>query len=409
MTDGTRNIAICAIVIVAVAAIAAAVFLTQSSDDDGKIELRYSYDSLGMEAELIQVTGKPIAIDIPGEVTKDGQKYTVTGIDGMAFERCKNLESVSIPKSVSSIDSGAFKECTSLRSITVEDDCGYYYSENGVLFDAAGTKLIAYPAGSIETSYKIPDGTICIVEYAFNGSKNLASIELNEDLILIADGSFNGCTSLKTLTNRTVLNIVKGSDDYGGVAKYADKVDGRIVSYTDEDGSVYSLNLDSGIAQLISYGGDETAVQLEPDIVYQGKDYELRSIGTKAFAETDVTDMYLPYTVSSVMETAFQGCSGLVRFNAGDNLMYIGRLAFDGCTELSVIDMDVGTACIEAKAFEDSKKVTYLCFSHNLLYVGPDAFSQLTFMDGDLEVEPTARNLSGSIWKGTGDGILRFR
>jgi hypothetical protein len=122
MTDGTRNIAICAIVIVAVAAIAAAVFLTQSSDDDGKIELRYSYDSLGMEAELIQVTGKPIAIDIPGEVTKDGQKYTVTGIDGMAFERCKNLESVSIPKSVSSIDSGAFKECTSLRSITVEDD-----------------------------------------------------------------------------------------------------------------------------------------------------------------------------------------------------------------------------------------------------------------------------------------------
>ena len=39
--------------------------------------------------------------------------------------------------------------------------------------------------------------------------------------------------------------------------------------------------------------------------------------------------------------------------------------------------------------------------------MGEDAFADLTFMEGELIVDPTAENLNDTIWSGKGDGILR--
>ncbi len=56
----------------------------------------------------------------PGEtevVIPDGVKK----IGSSAFERCKNLKSITIPDSVTSIGESAFAECTNLKSIIIPD------------------------------------------------------------------------------------------------------------------------------------------------------------------------------------------------------------------------------------------------------------------------------------------------
>ena len=48
---------------------------------------------------------------IPESVTYEGKTYSVTGIGYEAFYACYNLESVTIPNSVTSIGSVAFYRC----------------------------------------------------------------------------------------------------------------------------------------------------------------------------------------------------------------------------------------------------------------------------------------------------------
>ena len=47
--------------------------------------------------------------------------YPVTAIGKQAFDECKKLTTVTIPKSVTSIGAEAFCDCDSLKSITIPD------------------------------------------------------------------------------------------------------------------------------------------------------------------------------------------------------------------------------------------------------------------------------------------------
>lgn len=48
---------------------------------------------------------------IPATITYNGEIYTVTGISGIAFNKCSKLTSIVIPESVTSIGDGAFSGC----------------------------------------------------------------------------------------------------------------------------------------------------------------------------------------------------------------------------------------------------------------------------------------------------------
>jgi len=58
-------------------------------------------------------------IMIPESVSVYDTVYTVTGINALAFQRCNELESVTIPNSVKRIGYASFAECTSLSEITI--------------------------------------------------------------------------------------------------------------------------------------------------------------------------------------------------------------------------------------------------------------------------------------------------
>ncbi|MBQ9860906.1 MAG: leucine-rich repeat domain-containing protein, partial [Clostridia bacterium] len=64
-----------------------------------------------------------------------------------AFRSCVNLESITIPKTVTGIGTDAFYGCTALSSVTVDAQNQSFSSVDGVLFDKQKTKLIYYPLG----------------------------------------------------------------------------------------------------------------------------------------------------------------------------------------------------------------------------------------------------------------------
>lgn len=144
---------------------------------------------------------------IPEEVNYEGKMYTVDRIEWLAFDFCKTLTKVRIPKTVVNIKHYAsyedcknpFCNCTSLESIEVDEANPSMCSIDGVLFSKDKTQLYCYPAGAKRETYSVPDGVTWLGGDAFAYNSSLTSIYMPNSVTHMAFGTFNGCKSLKSI------------------------------------------------------------------------------------------------------------------------------------------------------------------------------------------------------------------
>ncbi len=140
----------------------------------------------------------------------------ITAIDTHAFEKCTNLEKISIPDTITSISYKIFTNCTKLK-YNEYDNARYLGNKNNpcvVLMKAKdtsitsceinnNTKVIGDYAFSFctgLTSITIPNSVTSIGEYAFSGCRGLESITISDSVTSIGSHAFYGCTGLKSVT-----------------------------------------------------------------------------------------------------------------------------------------------------------------------------------------------------------------
>jgi hypothetical protein len=144
---------------------------------------------------------------IPEEVNYEGKMYTVDRIEWLAFDFCKTLTKVRIPKTVVNIKHYAsdedcknpFCNCTSLESIEVDEANPSMCSIDGVLFSKDKTQLYCYPAGAKRETYSVPDGVTWLGGDAFAYNSSLTSIYMPNSVTHMAFGTFGNCKSLKSI------------------------------------------------------------------------------------------------------------------------------------------------------------------------------------------------------------------
>ena len=146
-------------------------------------------------------------LDIPEQVVYDDETYTVDRIEWLAFDFCKTLTKVRIPKTVVKIQHYAgyeacknpFRNCTSLENIEVDEANPSMCSVNGVLFSKDKTQLYCYPAGAKRETYFVPDGVKWLCGNAFAFNSYLTSIYMPNSVTNMAFGTFSNCKSLKSI------------------------------------------------------------------------------------------------------------------------------------------------------------------------------------------------------------------
>jgi len=144
---------------------------------------------------------------IPEEVNYEGKSYTVDRIEWLAFNSCKTLTKVRIPKTIVDIKHYAgyedcknpFSGCTSLESIEVDEANPNMCSVDGVLFNKDTTWLFCYPAGLRSETYTIPDGVTRLGGNAFAYNPYLLSVQMPNSVTRMAFGIFSNCKSLKSV------------------------------------------------------------------------------------------------------------------------------------------------------------------------------------------------------------------
>lgn len=138
--------------------------------------------------------------------------YPVTTIDGYAVFFHTKATSIFIPASVTEIDyDSPFSYCFDLTEINVDEDNEYYYSVDGVLFDAKSSTILAYPAGKTNTSYDIPQGITTVGMQAFSGCVNLEEVNYPDSLKIIGAGAFQGCINITEVDLTNIESVDDGA------------------------------------------------------------------------------------------------------------------------------------------------------------------------------------------------------
>ena len=269
-----------------------------------------------------------------------------------AFRYCPELQSVTLPDTLTALGGDMFGGCTSLTEIDMPDnpitvpstmfDKTAFYNDpanwdNGVLY--ADDYLIT---GNSElaalTEYTVKEGTIVIADSAFNypgAGRQLEKSVLPDGLYRIGKSAFSGLSRLTEINIPASVRAVGygafASTGYDTSDKFTDNglyIDNWLVkvanvtmnSFTVREGTV-------GIAD-----GKDTALfpTQAQKITRLSLPASLKYIGARSFARLRITDLQLPAGLITMGDGAFQSCADLKTANLGKctSLESIGELAF---------------------------------------------------------------------------------
>jgi len=283
----------------------------------------------------------------------------VTSIGYQAFSGCSSLSSINIPKGVTSIESGAFSTCSSLTSINVDENNTKYDSRNNcnAIIETESNTLIAGCQNTI-----ILESVTSIGDQAFRSCSSLSSINIPESVTSIGDWAFWGCSSLTSINIPSSVTSIGYGVFFGCSSLSSIKVDEDNTKYDSRDNCNAIIETESNT--LIA-GCQNT-------IIPEG----VTSIGNSAFNGcSSLTSITIPEGVTFIGEGAFSGCSSLSSINIPESVTSIDNGAFSGCSSLSSINIPKSVTSIGGWAFSGCSSLTSINIPEGVTSIGYMAFS----------------------------------
>ena len=204
------------------------------------------------------------------------------------------------------------------------------------------------------------------IEYsAFSGCTGLVSVDIPDSVTSIVEGAFYGCTGLKkvNITSIEAWCNISFSGSYSNPLCYAGNLylNGELVTELVIPDSVTSIDNST-------FRGCTGLVSLDiPDSV--------TSIGSYAFCDcTGLVSVDIPDSVTSIGEWAFSGCTGLVGVDIPDSVTSIGEGAFYGCTGLVSVDIPGSVTSIGDYTFYGCTGLVSVTIPDSVTSIGDYAF-----------------------------------
>jgi len=331
----------------------------------------------------------------------------VINIGDYAFNNCGCSGNLTIPASVQHIGQEAFRK-NHFSLITVDAKNTVYRSSGNCLIDTATKRLIL--GADVKNGVVIPsDGSVTSIDtYAFEASKNLASILIPNGVTHIEDSAFTSSTQLQEVhmadsvthigenafASCTQLQNVTFSGGLINIGKAAFK----------SCSSLLEAHLPSKVEHISEdafYGCNKMTSLILPDSV--------ESIEARAFYGCNkLTSLTLPGKLQSIEKNSFHGLSSLAsitvdssntKYRSNGNCLIeiatktlilgcsnstiptdgsvtrIGDSAFSGCSSLTSITIPKGITYIGSSAFSGCNGLTWISIPEGVTEIGSNAFN----------------------------------
>lgn len=269
------------------------------------------------------------SIEIPSEITIDGEEFRVNAINEDAFTG-SDIEGVVIPRSVRVIGKRAFSECKSLSAV------GFYESE---------LKIEDYAFyGSGIVNLKLPFGVSYIGSDAFSNCTRLTEVSIPSSLERISSNAFSWCTSLETVDIAYGVKEIQSMSFYHCTKlKFISIPDSVIIGLGD---SAFEWCTSLETVNLSSY---------------------ITEIGIKAFSRCSrLKSIILPENIYYIGDFAFDGCPSLEYIEIPESVTYVGNMAF-GNSDEEVQTKLKKVVCVK-DSFVDDRNLFYTWSQYGIIY-----------------------------------------
>ena len=148
----------------------------------------------------------------------------------------------------------------------------------------------------------------------------------------------------------------------------------------------YKLTAETREAE-VTFKGDDPfqsmwysgSITIPATVTYDGVAYSVTSIGNYAFYGcTSLTATTIPEGVTSIGEDAFWSCSSLTAITIPEGVTSIGNSAFEGCRSLTSITLPEGVTSIGGWAFQSCTSLTAITIPEGVTSIGWGTFSGCT-------------------------------
>ncbi|MBR1519528.1 MAG: leucine-rich repeat protein [Prevotella sp.] len=131
--------------------------------------------------------------------------------------------------------------------------------------------------------------------------------------------------------------------------------------------------------EVTGYNSYSGVVVIPEEVTYNGKTYNVTSIGPFAFRKcSGLTSITIPYSVTTIREYAFARCTRLTSVTIPNSVTIIGTEAFYGCSSLTSVTLSNGLTVIAGSAFMLCSSLTSVSIPNGVTTIGNEAFSSCT-------------------------------
>ncbi len=261
----------------------------------------------------------------------------------------------------------------SYLKVNLEEGCTKYCIENGVLYTADKTKLLAVLAGT--TQVEIPNSVLTIGDYAFAGSR-VSTLTIPASVQTLGQSVFAD-SALAQITFASGCKMTQiPADTFSGSKLVSIEIPASVTAigaYAFADSNLSSITFAGSKVGEIGDGAFSSCTYLQKVALPDG----VSVMGESVFENcTNLTEAKMP-SVTSIGAYTFIGCTNLHTVAFGSGAQAIGEHAFYRCTALKNVTLGSAMTEIPEGAFVGCTALETVDLK-NTVAVGTEAFAECT-------------------------------